>query len=101
MRNWIAAAVLAVAGMIGTTSAMAVSGGMLAGSEPVAGTGSMIEQVHGCHRGAQDGIGGWHRHVGPNCRRVESSPDWQDPYSRCRTRCRYVGPIKQCRRVCY
>jgi hypothetical protein len=56
--------------------------------------------AHGCHRGAQDGPSGWHRHVGPNCRAVASGPAERNPYARCDTRCRYVGPIKQCRREC-
>ena len=56
--------------------------------------------VHGCHRNAQDGIEGWHRHVGSYCRPVASGPAERNPYARCRTRCQYVGPIKQCRRVC-
>ena len=56
--------------------------------------------AHGCHRGAQDGPQGWHRHVGPNCWPVASGPSERNPYARCQTRCRYVGPIKQCRREC-
>lgn len=61
---------------------------------------SLVEKVHGCHRSAQDGIQGWHRHVGPYCRTVRSGPSQRNPYANCRTKCQYVGPIKQCRRVC-
>lgn len=61
---------------------------------------SLIQMVHGCHRFAQDDMRGWHRHVGPNCRRVAADPTQQNPYARCRTKCNYVGPIKECRRVC-
>ena len=55
---------------------------------------------HGCHRFAQDGPEGWHRHVGPACVPVRSGPSEQNPYAPCTTRCRYVGPVKQCRQVC-
>jgi hypothetical protein len=61
---------------------------------------SLVEPVHGCHRSAQDSINGWHRHVGPYCRAVRSGPGERNRYSNCRTKCQYIGPIKQCRRVC-
>ncbi len=61
---------------------------------------SLVQRVHGCHRSAQDGVRGWHRHVGRYCRTVRSGPSQRNPYASCRTRCQYVGPIKQCRRVC-
>ena len=64
------------------------------------GLGATDAAAHGCHRGAQDGLQGWHRHVGPNCRTVSAGPAYRNPYAACRTQCRYVGPIKQCRRVC-
>lgn len=35
---------------------------------------SMIEKTHGCHRTRALGPGGWHRHVGPLCRRVATPP---------------------------
>lgn len=90
-----AAALLSLAG-----SAVANPAQLLQGAPPQTGGASMIQQIHGCHRAAQDDLRGWHRHVGPNCRRVESDPTEQNPYARCRTKCNYVGPIKQCRRVC-
>lgn len=84
------------------TAASAVSAApfatMSAGEAPAAL--SLVVPVHGCHRNAQDSIEGWHRHVGPYCRPVASGPAERNPYARCRTRCQYVGPIKQCRRVC-
>lgn len=62
---------------------------------------SLAVPVHGCHRFAQDSLEGWHRHVGPYCRWVRSGPSQRSPYSRCRTRCQYFGPIKQCWRDCW
>jgi len=59
-----------------------------------------VMQVHGCHRYAQDGVRGWHRHVGPRCRWIPARRARQNPYARCRTRCEYVGPIKECWRDC-
>ncbi len=66
--------------------------------------------AHGCHRSAELGPAGWHRHVGPRCARVAlSAPNrgyryGNRPYSgraaRCVERCNYVGPFKQCRTVC-
>ena len=90
-----AAALLTLAG-----AAVANPAQVLQGAAPQAGGASMIQQVHGCHRYAQDDERGWHRHVGPNCRRVKSDPTEQNPYARCRTKCYYVGPIKQCDRIC-
>ena len=58
--------------------------------------------AHGCHRNSELGPAGWHRHVGRSCARVATSR----PYSygrrgdRCVERCSYIGPIKQCERVC-
>ncbi len=62
---------------------------------------SLITPVHNCHRSAQDSHDGWHRHSGPYCRMVRSGPSERNPYARCRTKCEYVGPIKECRRVCW
>ncbi|MEQ1613376.1 MAG: hypothetical protein ABL904_11530 [Hyphomicrobiaceae bacterium] len=90
----------AIASIAGAMSVMAASGGMIGTTGQVNGGASMIEQIHGCHRSAQDGVTGWHRHVGPNCRKVDSAPEERNPYARCRTKCNYIGPIKQCRRVC-
>ena len=56
--------------------------------------------AHGCHRSAKDGPRGWHEHVGRSCRWVASSPAYRNPDARCQTKCRYVGPFKQCKRVC-
>jgi hypothetical protein len=100
MRLWIVGAVAAAASMLGAVTAMAGPGAMPGSVDSGARGASLIQPVHGCHRWAQDDLRGWHRHVGPNCRRVQSGPEEQNPYSRCRTKCNYVGPIKQCRRVC-
>lgn len=72
------------------------------------GIQSLIEPVHGCHRVAQDGYGGWHFHAGYDCRRVEAEHRerryHQHRYHRrpvCRRECNYVGPIKVCKDRCY
>ena len=93
-----AAATAALVAMAG--AALANPAQLLQGTAPQTGAASMIQQIHGCHRYAQDDERGWHRHVGPNCRRVKSDPTEQNPYSRCRTKCNYIGFIKECRRVC-
>ncbi|CAN0456316.1 unnamed protein product, partial [Phaeothamnion confervicola] len=84
----------------GVTAAHAAPLGILKSSGGAGATGPLIEKVHGCHRSAQDGYEGWHRHVGPNCRAVRSGPYRRNPYSPCQTRCQYIGPIKSCERVC-
>ncbi len=60
--------------------------------------------AHGCHRDTQLGPAGWHRHVGPNCRRVAMPAPYRGyrygNRARCVERCNYIGPIKQCRTVC-
>lgn len=62
--------------------------------------------AHGCHRNIQEGRAGWHRHVGPDCERVEGR-DWRrrdddrrDRRPYCEKKCKYVGPIKICDTVC-
>lgn len=100
MKFWLAGALTAIVSIAGAASAMAGPGAMLGSKAQIAGGASMIEQIHGCHRSAQDDLRGWHRHVGPNCRRVHSGPEERNPYARCRTKCYYVGPIKQCDRIC-
>lgn len=57
--------------------------------------------AHGCHRDAKDSKDGWHEHVGPNCRWVPSSPEYRNRRERCETKCKYIGPIKKCKRVCH
>lgn len=56
--------------------------------------------AHGCHRSIQLGGAGWHYHVGPGCRRIAAAGPRRYYGARCYERCRYVGPIKQCDRVC-
>jgi hypothetical protein len=38
------------------------------------GDASLLHKVHGCHRSCELGGAGWHRHVGPYCRRVACAP---------------------------
>ena len=91
--------ILALAALTTTASVSAAPLGSM-GMPDLPAANSMAEPVHGCHRNAQDSIDGWHRHVGPYCRAIRSGPSERNPYARCRTRCQYVGPIKQCRQVC-
>ena len=80
--------------------AQASPGGGLGALERPTTAASLLTPVHGCHRSAQDSMDGWHRHVGGSCRAIRSGPGERNPYAQCRTRCQYVGPIKQCRQVC-
>lgn len=64
--------------------------------------------AHGCHRHAELGRYGWHRHVGPYCERVAvGRPHYRERYEgrryrdRCEIKCKYVGPFKTCDKVCY
>jgi hypothetical protein len=91
--------IIATLSITSTTSLSAAPLSAIAGVDELPAT-SLIEPVHGCHRSAQDSLEGWHRHVGPYCRAIPSGPSERSPYARCRTRCKYVGPIKQCRQVC-
>lgn len=62
----------------------------------------LIERVHGCHRDVLAGAAGWHYHRGPHCRRYSVSPPrrhYRGP--RCYIDCKYVGPIKVCKKRCY
>lgn len=108
MKNTLAgvacAALLGLAGAE-TASANPMSGGM-SGSAAGAAPQSRVEQVHGCHRDVRRGGAGWHRHAGPNCRRVAAGRDrprgkrywWKGP--RCSTYCVGVGPLRVCDRDC-
>lgn len=89
-------------GVFGVEKARATpAGGLTAFDRSDAAAGlDLSHKVHGCHRFAQDSLDGWHRHVGPYCRWVPSARSYQNPYARCRTRCQYIGPIKQCYQVC-
>lgn len=90
-------------------AALGTLGAMEAGAMPV-GSSTTLQRddaeaglalkAHGCHRYAQDSLEGWHRHVGPGCRWVPSERSYRNPYARCRTRCQYIGPIKQCYQDC-
>ncbi|MGE0630468.1 MAG: hypothetical protein AB7O43_21955 [Hyphomicrobiaceae bacterium] len=69
-------------------------------SQPATAPGaeSLVQQVHGCHRDVRRGPAGWHYHT-RSCRRIGvAAPRRYRPY--CRTDCRYIGPIKTCKRVC-
>ncbi|NJR41685.1 MAG: hypothetical protein HC767_02465 [Akkermansiaceae bacterium] len=55
-----------------------------------------VAVAHNCHRSCQLGAYGWHRHVGYNCVRVSC----ERPRARCRTKCNWIGPFKQCKTVC-
>ncbi len=64
--------------------------------------------AHGCHRDVQEGRAGWHRHVGRDCERVEArNPrEYRERYYRerrpqCEIKCKYIGPFKNCEKVCY
>jgi hypothetical protein len=63
--------------------------------------------AHGCHRDAQEGRYGWHRHVGRDCERVAvERPHYRERYERrhrdrCEIKCKYIGPFKTCDKVCY
>lgn len=74
----------------------------------------MAEQAsaHGCHRDVERDRFGWHRH-GRDCHRVDVGPPggwdgrrgdrWEGhrpPPPRCVERCQYIGPFKDCKRVC-
>ncbi len=83
MRFWITGAVTAIASFAGAMSVMAASGGMIGTTGQVNGGASMIEEImrrYICS--AQDGVTGWHRHVGPNCRKVDLAPEERNPYAR-------------------
>jgi hypothetical protein len=95
MKLWAALTVAAAVGFVGAAQAAP-----LGPQSPGASTGSILELVHGCHRSAQDSLQGWHRHVGPYCRAVPAGRYDRNPYARCRTKCKYVGPIKTCERRC-
>lgn len=84
----------------GTVASSAAPLAPATGAFSSASEGSLLQQVHGCHRSARDSFDGWHRHVGPYCDWVPAARSRRDSYARCRTRCHYVGPIKTCKRIC-
>lgn len=101
MKRACTTAVIAFAALFGSASVEASpSGARLATGQPPADA-SLVQNVHGCHRSAQDSYEGWHRHVGPYCDWVPAPRAYRNPYARCRTVCKYVGPIKTCRRECW
>jgi hypothetical protein len=64
--------------------------------------------AHGCHREPAVDRYGWHRHVGPDCDRVEGRTFRHREYEqrrryepRCEIKCKYIGPFKTCDKVCY
>lgn len=90
---------------VGSASAAPLSG---AGPQSAGTAQSMIVEVHGCHRSVREGGAGWHRHVGPNCRRVAEGRRhhhhrdkryWHHG-PRCDTYCVGVGPLRVCDRDC-
>lgn len=66
--------------------------------------------AHGCHRFADEGRYGWHRHVGPDCDRVSVGRPHYREYREhrghdrrppnCVKKCKYIGPFKECDWVC-
>jgi hypothetical protein len=68
--------------------------------------GSETASANGCHRNAQNGPAGLHYHVGPGCERVAGNRGYRgnnyngNRGARCVQRCKYIGPIKSCRREC-
>lgn len=95
------------------TAALGLALAQSATAGPVGGIGAtaapaqtLVEQVHGCHRYVAKGRAGWHRHVGPNCRRVAAGPyrgtgkryRWRGP--RCETYCVGIGPVRVCDKDC-
>lgn len=87
-----------LAGMAVTVMAAPAASG-LRGAEAGIGT-SLVEKVHGCHRERELGGAGWHRHVGPYCRRIAVPPPHHRHRPHCETKCHYIGPIKTCKKVC-
>ncbi len=94
-----------ITGIVGLFALVCVAG--VVGASPLskpAQTGveghSLILKVHRCHRRVRRGAGGWHRHVGPYCDRVFVDRGEPPPRRRCRRikKCKYVGPIKTCKR---
>jgi hypothetical protein len=67
--------------------------------------GTLVEQIHGCHRSVEYDRFGPHYHVGPGCRRIEVEgrrryePRYE-PRRFCREECKYIGPIKTCETRC-
>lgn len=64
--------------------------------------GTSAASAHGCHREAEPGKYGWHRHAGPYCERVSvERRHWRhrdEPH--CRQVCTGVGPLRFCERKC-
>lgn len=57
--------------------------------------------AHGCHRDVERDRFGWHRH-GHECRRIEVEREHRSYryVPRCEVKCHYIGPFKECKRVC-
>lgn len=65
--------------------------------------GTSAASAHGCHREAEPGKYGWHRHVGPACERVSvERRHWEHRHHRpaCRKVCTGIGPLQVCERHC-
>ena len=71
--------------------------------------GVSTASAHGCHREAEAGKHGWHRHAGPYCERVDVPPPYvegrrhhhEPPPPRCREECVGVGPLRFCEKKCH
>jgi hypothetical protein len=76
--------IVLAAGVWGAAASAAGLGGLKDGvaSEGGLASGGLVHKVWGCHRSCEVGPAGWHRHVGPYCRRVSCSPRAQHP-NRC------------------
>lgn len=70
--------------------------------------------AHGCHRDAREDRRGLHRHVGPECARINLDDDggyyerrrlppgyWVAPDGQiCTRKCDGIGPLRICKRSC-
>ena len=104
-------AILVAAAVAIGTSSYAAAAGPAAGAVALDSSQySAVTKVHRCHRGVREGRAGWHRHAGPNCRRIakhhhrrhqraRGSRYWHKG-ARCSTYCVGVGPLRVCDRDC-
>lgn len=111
--------ILATFAGLAALGASFAAGAMPLPAGPTGPGASIVEQVHGCHRGIlRDRSGtltyGWHFHNGA-CSRIDVPPpgyrgakiydypdrEWVMPRTPvCRYRCDFHGPIKHCEQHC-
>lgn len=102
-----AATLFAVAGSSVTIAASTTGSGLAATGQSGQ---SLVTKIHRCHRDFVKGRAGWHRHAGPNCRRIAEHRDGRHHRSRgdrywykgprCSTYCVGFGPLRICDRDC-